>query len=367
MAEPLKNVFNASFIEKLSDTLQEIVPGLNRKLFVHDILDTTWQDRELKERMRHITVVLNSHLPGAFERKVELLLTLIPILKTKSSQRDLLGYIFLPDFIEVYGLDHYPVSIKAIETITQFITCEFAVRPFLIRYPKKMMHQMLAWSTHPNPMVRRLSSEGCRPRLPWAMAIPFLKENPSPIIPILENLKKDPSGSVRRSVANNLNDISKDHPQVVIDIAVKWKGNNREIDALVKHACRTLLKQGNPELMKLFGFGSIEELDIANFSIAKSNISIGEDLEFSFVLCNQSSSDTKVRLEYAIYYQKANGSLSKKVYKISERSYPKDSKTKIQRRQHFRVITTRKLHPGLHKIAPIINGQELDAHTFNLQ
>ena len=142
MAEPLKNVFTKSFVERLADALQEIVPDIDKKRFVSEILDNSWHNRELKERMRHLTVVLNSHLPGKFDKKVSLLLALISLLKANFTQKDLLGFIFLPDFIQVYGLDNYLLSIKAIETITQFITCEFAVRPFIIKYPKKMMKQM---------------------------------------------------------------------------------------------------------------------------------------------------------------------------------------------------------------------------------
>ena len=138
---------------------------------------------------------------------------------------------------------------KAIEFITQFITCEFAVRPFLLKYGDKMMNQMRAWSLHKSHKVRRLASEGSRPRLPWAMAIPALKKNPMPVLTILENLKNDPSESVRRSVANNLNDISKDRPGMVLKIANAWKGQNKETDAIVRHGCRTLLKHGHPEVL----------------------------------------------------------------------------------------------------------------------
>lgn len=366
MAEPLKNIYNKIFFDKFTGALEEVLPSLDKIHFIENILDQTWHEKELKQRMRHITYVLERYLPGTFQHKAASILALIPVLKTHGFKQDNLEFIFLPDFIEVFGLPHYQRSMEVFETLTQFVTCEFAVRPFIIQYPSKMMKQMNIWSNHKHPMVRRLASEGSRPRLPWAMAIPFLKDNPDPILPILENLKNDVSESVRRSVANNLNDISKDHPETVVDISKKWKGKSKEIDTLIKHACRTLLKQGGTEVMELFGFGSIDKTAIVNFSISQSKISIGAYLEFSFTLQNHSNLDVKIRLEYAIYYQKANGSLSKKVYKISERSYPMHSQTNVHRRQHFKVITTRKLHPGKHRISLIINGKELESHDFEL-
>ena len=226
---------------------------------------------------------------------------------------------------------------------------------------------MLAWSKHEHWGVRRLSSEGCRPRLPWAMALPNLKKNPAPIIPILENLKNDPSRFVRLSVANNLNDIAKDNPATVIELAKKWQGESQEIDWILKHGCRTLLKQGNAEAMELFGFGSsAENISIEDFRIVTPKVNVGKSLEFSFKLLNNNPKKTKIRLEYAIYYQKANGTLSKKVHKISEKDYAGNSATPITRLHSFKVVTTRVLHLGLHQVSVIINGNEFDKFDFEL-
>ena len=230
-----------------------------------------------------------------------------------------------------------------------------------------MMQQMLVWSKHEHWGVRRLASEGCRPRLPWAMALPNLKENPAPIIPILENLKNDPARFVRLSVANNLNDIAKDNPQTVIDLVKRWQGESKEVDWIIKHGSRTLLKQGNPEMMELFGFNSTaKSIRIENFQISIPEVKVGDSLEFSFNLLNKSNKRTKIRLEYGIYYQKANGTLTKKVHKISEKEYTENSTTQITRKHSFRVVTTRKLHPGLHQVAVIINGNEFEKYDFEL-
>ncbi|WP_111707851.1 DNA alkylation repair protein [Lutibacter citreus] len=365
MAELLKNIYNNNFFEEFSNALKSVVPHFNKESFINQILDKNWNEKELKQRMRHITIVLKQHLYNDFNKNVNVLTETINHLKRNGINGGL-EYIIIPDFIEVYGLDDYPTSIKAIEEITQFITCEFAIRPFIIKYENELLKQMLQWSKHNKSAVRRLASEGCRPRLPWAMALPSLKENPKPIFPILENLKNDNTKTVRLSVANNLNDISKDNPQIIIDLVKKWLGKTSETDWVLKHASRTLLKQGNLEIMQLFGFSSIENLKIESFKILTPSVKIGEYVEFSFNLLNTASCTSKLRLEYGLYYQKANGSLSRKVFKISEKEYPKNSKTLIKKKQSFKIITTRKFHVGEHQVSIILNGVELDKRSFTL-
>jgi len=366
MAELFKNVYNQKFFDGLTKTIQQVIPDFDKDSFIDHIYDNEWENRELKQRMRHIATVLKKHLPDNYKENIKTIIKIIQQLQKCGFKEDSLELMFFPDFIEQYGLADYETSIKGFEQVTQFTSCEFAVRPFIIKYEKEMIGQMSLWSKHKHPMVRRLSSEGCRPRLPWAIAIPSLKKNPTPIIPILENLKNDESESVRRSVANNLNDISKDNPSTIINLVKNWQGKTKETDWLIKHACRTLLKQGNLEVMELFGFGSVEEIEIDNFQILTSKVKMGEALEFTFQLLNTCNSTSKVRLEYGLYYQKANGSLSKKVFKIGEKIYPANSMTIINRRQSFKEITTRKFHLGQHQLSLIINGKELEKNDFEL-
>jgi 3-methyladenine DNA glycosylase AlkC len=167
------------------------------------------------------------------------------------------------------------------ERVTQFISCEFAVRPFLISEEKKMLAQMLKWSKHPHAGVRRLASEGLRPRLPWGMKVPVLIENPNLILPILENLRQDPSESVRRSVANSLNDISKDHPEWVLELGRKWSNSSPETDALIKHGLRTLLKKGHPKALKHYELNS-NQVTCNSFRLLTSKIKIGDRVAFEF-------------------------------------------------------------------------------------
>lgn len=376
MAEPFKNMFNEQFFDRFTKDLKRVIHDFDVPGFISQVMDDEWEGREFKQRIAHITITLKKFLPADYKEAIAKILELLDYVENIHSDYSViddtkygltLEYgMILDNYAEQYGLDDYETSVKAIEKITQFSSCEFSTHPFIIRYPKEMMAQMLAWSKHEHWGVRRLASEGCRPRLPWAMALPDLKKDPTPIIPILENLKNDPARFVRLSVANNLNDIAKDNPEIVIELAKRWQGESKEVDWIIKHGCRTLLKQGNPEVMELFGLGGVKSIRIEDFQISTLKVKVGDSLEFSFKLLNKSDNKANVRLEYGIYYQKANGTLTKKVHKISEKEYAANSTTQITRRHSFKVVTTRKLHLGLHQVAVIINGKEFEKYDFEL-
>ena len=377
MAEPFKNMYNEQFFDRFTKDLKLIINNFDAHEFVSQIMDNEWENREYKQRIMHITTILKKFLPTDYKDAIAKILELLDYVKKTQPDFSIIddtkfGLILeygaiLDNYVEQYGLDDYETSVKAIEKITQFTSCEFVVHPFIIKYPDEMMKQMLVWSKHEHWGVRRLASEGCRPRLPWAMALPNLKANPAPIIPILENLKNDPSRFVRLSVANNLNDIAKDNPEIVIDLVKSWQGESKEVDWIIKHGCRTLLKQGNLEVIELFGFNSIvKNISVENFQTSTSKVKVGDSLEFSFNLLNNNNKKAKIRLEYGIYYQKANGTLAKKVHKISEKEYAKNSITPIIRKHSFRLVTTRKFHLGLHQVAVIINGNEFEKYNFEL-
>jgi 3-methyladenine DNA glycosylase AlkC len=376
MAEPFKNRYDERFCERFAKDLKLIIKDFDAHEFVVRIMDDEWENREYKQRIAHITTVLRKFLPADYKEAIAKILALLDYVestqpdfsKTDDTKFGLtLAYgAVLDNYVEQYGLDDYATSVKAMEKITRFTSCEFAAHRFIAKYPGEMMQQMLIWSKHRHWGVRRLASEGCRPRLPWAAALPKLKADPTPILPVLENLKNDPSKFVRLSVANNLNDIAKDHPQTVIDLAKRWKGESQEVDRIIKHGCRTLLKQGHPAVMALFGFDPLKSIAMEHFQISSPAIKIGDSLEFRFDLLNTNSKKALIRLEYGIYYRKANGTLRKKVYKISEKEYAGNSTAHITRKHSFRVVTTRKYHPGPHRIAVIINGNEFEKHNFEL-
>ena len=167
MAGLLKDVYSLSFYKTLSDTFSQLISGFEPMAFMEKIYNADFETKELKQRMRHTSEVLHAFFPNDYKETVMLLKQAIDMIREKGVTDDGLAYMCFPDYVEVYGLDDYETSVGAIEYITQFVSCEFAVRPFLIRYGKRMIGQMLIWSKHENSKVRRLASEGSRPRLPW--------------------------------------------------------------------------------------------------------------------------------------------------------------------------------------------------------
>ncbi|MCF6207774.1 MAG: DNA alkylation repair protein [Ghiorsea sp.] len=356
MPEPLKNLYNDTFFDSLNKVMVQAYPSFDVDKFRTLIFDESWEAKELKQRMRHITESLHQCLPD-YEQA-------IPILKAASSQfSNTFTHMFFPEYAELYGMKHYDISMDALEHFTQYSSSEFAIRPFIIQYPEKTMQHMQAWAKHENEHVRRLASEGCRPRLPWAMQLPAFVQDPNAILEILEQLKHDESLYVRRSVANNLNDIAKDHPQIVCDVAKSWLGHNQDTDWLVKHACRTLLKQAHPETLALFGFTPAEHVQVQNFTVSPQ-VSWGAKVEFSATL-NSDKPLGKLRLEFAIDFMKANGKTARKVFKISESKIKETSKI-IKKSFSFKAISTRKYYAGKHQLSLIINGLPICTKPFTL-
>jgi 3-methyladenine DNA glycosylase AlkC len=356
MASLLKELYSPTFYKGIAKVLSQAIPGFDKKKFISGIFTAGFEEMELKQRMRHTTIILHGFMPEEFPLAAKILCRL-PGLLTKEGYKGGLEFIFLPDYIEMYGLEDFERSVSAFETITKFITCEFAVRPFLKKYEGRMLRQMLIWSKSKDASVRRLASEGTRPRLPWAMAVPALKKDPSSILPILENLKNDPSESVRRSVANNLNDIGRDHPEIVSRIAGEWKGVSKETDRLVRHACRGLLKQGHSATLELYGLSS-GKLEVSKARISTPVVNWGEEVRFDFVVKNVDEKDQTMRLEYALYLLRGRGKYSKKVFRISERKLPQQEQVKVTAKQSFRPITTRRYYPGWQELAIVVNGAE---------
>lgn len=363
--EPLKNIYNENFYTHFLDALSRSVSNLNKKEFLAQIFSENWHTLELKQRMKHSSLVLNQYLDNDFEIATNQIIETLQALKFENVRYGELALLFLPDYIETYGIHHFDISMKAFERVTPFTSCEFAVRPFIIQNQDKALAIMQDWSLHKNFHVRRLASEACRPKLPWAMALKNLQKDPYPILPILENLKTDSEDYVYRSVANNLNDISKDHPELVLKIAKKWKNTSKNTDWIVKHSLRTLLKAGNQEAMQVFGYGKPENAKIDAFGFLQNEINIGDYLEFSFTLHNTKKAIN--RLEYAIYFLRKNGSLGKKVFKISEKNYEENSKNTIEKKHSFKIISTRNYNLGEHQISIIVNGIEGEKNTFTLK
>lgn len=359
MPEPLKNYIDAAFVSALAGALRKADPKFDSAGFQKTIFDKDWKNRELKQRIRHVSAALNLYLPYPYRKQLTLLLKIAPAFTG-------LGALVFPDFVEVYGLEDIDASLDALEELTRYSTGEFAIRPLIGKSQEKVMKRMKQWAQHPNEHVRRLASEGCRPRLPWASPLPGFKKNPQPVLEILSLLKQDPSEYVRRSVANNLNDIAKDNPKMVLQTAQKWIGSSAETDRLIKHACRTLLRQGEPEALALFGFSKNTKASVSNLKAEKSRIRIGETLAFSFHLHNESKQKQNLRVEYVVYFLKNNGKHSKKVFQHSTRDFP-SGKTLLGKKHRFMNFTTRKHYPGEHHIAIAVNGVEKAKTKFHLE
>lgn len=362
MAEALKHLYSKEYIRLLSEEVSKQYSAFPTKQFHKLVFDKEWTARELKQRMRHISECLKRTLPEDYSSALAILMKTYP----RMTGLKYIGFanMCFADFVELYGIDHYALSIPALEFFTIGCSSEFAVRPYIIKYPDLMMKQMLIWAHHPHEHVRRLASEGCRPRLPWAMGLPEFKKNPSPILPILEALKNDPSEFVRRSVANNLNDIAKDHPELVLRMAKQWKGQSKETDWVIKHGCRTLLKRGHTQVLEHFGFKKAKGVQVLRFKLSQSAVKIGDKLSFSFSI--RTPITQKLRIEYSIDFVTSRGNNSKKIFKIAENTLEKNKMQPFTKSHSFRDLTVRKHFAGRHTLAIIVNGNVLAKKHFDV-
>lgn len=358
MPEPLKAMYNEEFLRQFSKKIYAVYSDFDIEGFIGSLLDNTWDGLALKARMRKITESLGRFLPTGYKEALGILYAI---------DEDCVGfpYLFFPDFVAVYGQteEHWELSMEALERFTIKSSSEFAVRPFLMRNPEKMMRQMVKWAQHPNEHVRRLASEGCRPRLPWGEALSMFKRDPSPVLQVLELLKADHSLYVRKSVANNLNDIAKDHPSLVLETARLWKGGHSYTDWILRQGCRTLIRKADPEALTLFGYaqtaGGTSLITCASLMVEPNALMIGESSELRYQLCIREGEAIHVRIEYGIDFVKAGGRLSRKLFLLSDKTVPGGAELSATRRHRWADLTTRRHYPGEHKIVLLINGQEI--------
>lgn len=364
MSEPLKAVYNKMFLLQFSEKVHAVYNVFDTEGFIAQVIDNTWEGLALKARMRRITETLGSYLPVSYEKSLSILFAI---------DEECIGfpYLFFPDFVAVYGQaeEHWGLSIQALERFTVKSSAEFAVRSFLLRDPERMMRQMEAWAHHSNEHVRRLASEGCRPRLPWGEALSIFKRDPSPVLRVLELLKADPSLYVRKSVANNLNDIAKDHPEVVIETVRHWQGVHPYTDWIVRQGCRTLIRKANPAAMALFGYAQpIESLtSCASLSVEPSVLPIGGSCELRYALYIREGGAVHIRIEYGIDFVKARGHLSRKTFLLLDKIVPGGTRLSGVRMHRWSDLTTRRHYPGEHRIVLLINGRETAYAVMQLE
>lgn len=362
MADRLKDIFfTRESLMAFAESVKRAEPTFQPEVFLRMVFGREWDTLELKDRMHRVAVALHDVLPSSYPRALEILRKVAPSVK---------GFecMVFPDFVEMYGQDDWDRSLPALGYFTRFGSSEFAVRPFLVRDPARAMEWMHRWAADADPKVRRLTSEGTRPRLPWAMALPAFKKDPAPVLALLERLKQDPDESVRRSVANNLNDIAKDNPTATLEVCERWYGLSAETDRIVRHACRGLLKRGNRRAMKLFGLKAAPDATIRRFRISPAGVRIGSHIHFSFevnVKGKKRELPVKLRLEYRIGFSRPNGKTSSKVFQLSEREYGPGNCT-VRKKHAFVDLSTRKHHPGVHTIAVLLNGVEQAKGSFRV-
>ena len=288
MAEPLKNHFGADVPATIASMVSQVHPAFPVKSFVRDSLQG-YDAQSLTGRGWHLARTLRQHLPPDYAKAIAILVASSAEPVSRKVAGGMSSFLFMPHcfFVAEYGLGHFRESMQAQYVLTQRFTCEFSIRPYLIQHPDDTLKQLATWAGDDNDRVRRLVSEGTRPRLPWATRLPAFQADPAPVLALLELLKDDPSLYVRRSVANNLNDIGKDNPQVLADTAGRWlKGATPEREWVVRHALRWAVKQGDPAALKALGFGKAAQVEVANASITPKHAQIGGALAIGFDIRN---------------------------------------------------------------------------------
>lgn len=354
----LKDWFDANRYRSIAASTQALEPRFDEGRFLELTL-TGLAERSLMQRMQQTSIAIAAALPGDYRAQVEVLKALAPTLG-----HEFIG-IFLSDFVARFGLGDIQHSLDALRYFTGFGSAEFAVRPFLVKAFEPTHRAMMRWTEDRNEHVRRLASEGIRPRLPWGQRLQALVTDPTPIAPILEALKNDSSLYVRKSVANNLNDIAKDHPAWVVTRVSGWDRQQPSIAWVTKHGCRTLIKQGHPGALALFGFGGQAQV-AASLAAEPTRLCLGEKLVLTADLVSQSASTQQLVIDYVVHYAKANGSATEKVFKWCEIMLPAHATQQLVKTQTIKDFTTRKHHAGVHRVELQVNGQRLADTAFEL-
>lgn len=368
------HLFNREKVTYIAGNISEVFPEFKTTEFIESIV-SKFPTLELKQRIVCIREAFKTFLPTKYTHSVQILLQSLPEeLDPTNTDDDFGDFILAPysDFIAVYGCtsEYLEFSLSALKEITKRFSVEFSIRYFLNAFPEETMLAMSEWSMDKNYHVRRLSSEGTRPTLPWGQKVQL---DPEMVIGIvLQNLYADNTRYVVRSVANHLNDISKNNPQLVLDTLTKWKiennaskkQNQKEFEYLVSHSLRTLVKKGNSNALVLLGYNPSPSIGVINMSLANSIVHIGDALEFSFSIVSHATE--KLMIDYVIGFVGKNGTITEKVFKIKKCTLKKKEPLRVTKKHPLRIMTTKKLYPGTHFVSLQINGMPHEYHEFEL-
>lgn len=375
MAEPFKNLLDPALVRHAGRVLERNAAGFDRRAFERRAL-AGLEDLEMKARAMQIADALEATLPASFDAACELiercLAPPIPLdgeaLAGPGDPQGLAGWIVWPlgEFVARRGIAHPQRALQALHALTQRLTAEFAIRPLIVAHPALVFATLMHWTCDPSPHVRRLCSEGSRPRLPWGLRLKSLIDDPSPTLPILAALQDDPSAAVRRSVANHLNDIAKDRPErVAAWVREHLHGAPPERLALLRHASRTLIKQGHPELLALWGAGDAFE-GRCTLRLATRRLAVGDTLPFTVALRSTTTRPQRLLIDYAVHHVKADGGTRPKVFKGWTLTLQAGASVTLGKRHSLRAVTTRRYHAGRHLLELTINGTPVARAAFEL-
>jgi len=373
MPEPFKNLMSLALIQGIAKQMAAQWPAFDQAAFVGSASHQL-ERLELKARAQQITDALARHLPDDFMHASDIVLN--SLAPAESCDLDakapvvagITGWAIMPlaDYVALRGLGHFDVSLNLLKEMTKRFSAEFAIRPFLLAEPQRTLDALETWTDDASPHVRRLVSEGTRPRLPWAMRLPAFIADPAPVLRLLERLKDDDEEYVRRSVANNLNDIAKDHPDQVAEFAGQWlKNASKNRERLVRHACRTLIKQGHAQTLKALGYQAAK-VKLQHLNILTPQVTFGQALEFELSLSSLAQTDQPLIIDYAVHHRKANGGTTQKVFKWKALTLKAGATLNTARRHAMRPITTRVYYPGTHRLEILVNGKVLASADFEL-
>lgn len=328
------------------------------------------EEMELKARVRHVIACLEKTLPQPFPRAISVILAAIELDGNvrQGDARILRGFAAWPliDYVGEHGLEYRDLSLRAMSDMTERFSAEFAVRPFLDRFPAETLAVLATFATHENEHVRRLVSEGTRPLLPWGMHLTRFRKDPAPVVALLETLKRDSSEYVRRSVANNLNDIAKDHPAVVVEVCARWTGEGVD-PRLIRRALRTLVKRGDRRALAILGFDASLSVEVSAFRLTPRSVREGQTVTIHFEITSAADRTQRLNVDYAVHFVKANGGRSAKVFKLGVFELQPGQGRTVRKKHSMKRVTTRVHYPGTHTVELLVNGNSLASADFELE
>jgi len=375
MAEAFKDWINPRLLRTMARHLSVVHAEFPRARFV-EIACAGLSDLELKARVVHVADALAQSLPRAFgEAATVLERSLAPersdadLSKLVPCDQGLAGWAVWPmtEFIARHGLAQPKRALQALHALTKRNTAEYAVRPFVIEHRALTMATFQRWSRDRSPHVRRLVSEGLRPRLPWGIQLKHLIDDPSPALPLLARLQDDDSEYVRRSVANHLNDIAKDHPVCVAEWLEQYlPGASKERRKMLRHASRTLIKRGDRRVLKAWGLAKALR-GAATLAIQPTKIVVGESVTLCAELHSNTRQPQQLMVDYVVHHVKKGGVISKKTWKGWQFVLQPGEQRSLRKRHSLRAVTTRRDYPGRHQIDLVVNGKVVASSAFDLR